>query len=83
MSTVLNITFNGLSADLPDLEDDLSDDDIRRIAVEIVRSGGLPELHVENLSDEAFRHFVVDRFDAPRGGRRIYLRPKVPFGTGR
>jgi hypothetical protein len=24
--------------------------------------------------------FVVDRFGTPEGGRRIYLRPKVPFG---
>ena len=25
--------------------------------------------------------YVVDRFDTPAGGRRIYLRPKVPFGA--
>ena len=26
--------------------------------------------------------FVVDRFDGPAGQKRIYLRPKVPFGRG-
>jgi hypothetical protein len=80
---VLNITYNGLSADYPlDVEYALSDEDVRRIAVEVVRSGGLRGLQVATLSERAFDHYVVDRFDTPQGGRRIYLRPKVPFGAG-
>jgi hypothetical protein len=82
--TVLNITYNGYSADLPDeLDGELTDDDIRRIAVEVVRGGNVPGLYDPELRDGAFRDFVVDRFDTPEGGRRIYLRPKVPFGTAR
>jgi len=79
---VLNITFNGLSADYPlDVEMNLTDGDVRRIAVEVVRSGGIRGLQVQNLPDRAFDDYVVDRFDTPQGGRRIYLRPKVPFGA--
>lgn len=82
---VLNITYNGLSADYPlDVDMNLTDRDVRRIAVEVVRSGGLRGLSIANLPERAFDDYVVDRFDAPagqRGGRRIYLRPKVPFGA--
>jgi hypothetical protein len=76
---VLNITYNGMSADYPlDVQLALSDTDVRRIAIEVVRAGGLRGLQVPNLPDGAFDHFVVDRFD---NGERIYLRPKVPFGA--
>jgi hypothetical protein len=79
---VLNITYNGLSADYPlDVDMNLTDRDVRRIAVEVVRSGGLRGLALANLPDRAFDDFVIDRFDAPHGIRRIYLRPKVPFGA--
>ncbi len=84
---VLNITYNGMSADYPlDVDYHLSDADIRRIAVEVVRSGGVRGLQVRNLRDNAFDNFVVDRFgnDARHGkavNQRIYLRPKVPFGA--
>ncbi len=79
---VLNITYNGLSADYPlDVEYNLTDRDVRRIAVEVVRSGGLRGLSIANLAERAFDDYVVDRFDTPQGGRRIYLRPKVPFGA--
>ena len=79
---VLNITYNGMSADCPlELETRITDADVRRIAVELVRSGGVPGLQLANLADDAFDRFVVDRFDAPQGGQRIYLRPKVPFGA--
>jgi hypothetical protein len=79
---VLNITYNGLSADYPlDLDYHLTDADVRRIAVEVVRSGGIRGLLVANLDERAFDNYVVDRFDAPQGGQRIYLRPKVPFGA--
>ena len=79
---ILNITFNGMSADYP-LEVDyaLSDADVRRIAVEVLRSGDVSGLRVQNLDGRAFDHYVVDRFRAPQGGERIYLRPKVPFGA--
>jgi len=75
----LNITYNGLSADYPvELDGAVSDRDLKRIAVEIVRSGNVPGLHLPHLSEDAFEHFVVDRLV---GGTRIYLRPKVPFGA--
>jgi hypothetical protein len=79
---VLNITYNGLSADYPlDLNYNLTDADVRRIAVEVVRSGGIRGLMAPNLDERAFDNYVVDRFDGPEGGQRIYLRPKVPFGS--
>jgi hypothetical protein len=78
---ILNITYNGTSADFGQPIDDRSSDaDVRRYAVELVRSGGLRGLHIANLPSDAFDYFVVDRFDGPRGQLRIYLRPKVPFG---
>ena len=77
----MNITYNGLSADYPVAMDySVSDRDVRRIAVEVVRSGGVPGLQIANLSERAFDNYVVDRFKTPHGGERIYLRPKVPFG---
>ena len=80
--TVLNITYRGLSADYPlDGDVTLTDHDVRRIAVEVVRSGGVAGLRIANLGERAFDDYVVDRFDTPAGGRRIYLRPKVPFGA--
>ena len=75
--SILNITYNGLSADYPvELDRQLNDVDIRRVAVEVVRSGGVPGLLISNLPDDAFALYVVDRFND-----RIYLRPKVPFGA--
>jgi hypothetical protein len=72
----LNITYGGLSADYPlELDVRVSDADVRRIAVEVVRSGGVHGLHLPHLAENAFDSFVVDRM-----GDRIYLRPKVPFG---
>ncbi len=80
--SILNITYNGLSVDYPlDAGARMSDADVRRIAVELVRSGGLRGLVIANLPDNAFDNYVVDRF-ANAGGERIYLRPKVPFGAG-
>jgi hypothetical protein len=79
---ILNITYSGISADYPlDLDYALSDVDVRRIAVEVVRSGGLRGLQVANLAESAFDNYVVDRLTAPNGEPRIYLRPKVPFGN--
>ena len=77
----LNITYDGMSADYDMAIDySVSDTDIRRIAVEVIRSGGVRGLHLANLRDDAFDHYVVDRMQSPQGQQRIYLRPKVPFG---
>jgi len=78
---ILNITYQGQSADYElELDFAASDADIRRIAVEVVRSGGVRGLYVAQLPDHAFDNFVIDRLDGPDGAQRIYLRPKVPFG---
>ncbi len=75
---ILNVTYNGFSADYTvELDTQVSDADVRRIAAELVKTGGLAGLHVPNLPAQAFDGFVVDRL---QGGQRIYLRPKVPFG---
>jgi hypothetical protein len=74
---ILNITYNGLSADYPvELDHQLTDADVRRVAVEVVRAGNVPGLQIANLAEDAFALYVVDRFN-----ERIYLRPKVPFGA--
>lgn len=75
---ILNITWNGLSADCAVAFDaQVSDADIKRIAVEVLRSGGAPGLAVPELADSAFEQHVIDRL---QNGERLYLRPKVPFG---
>ena len=79
---ILNITYQGLSADYELAVDFATTDaDIRRIAVEVVRSGGVRGLHLPRLAMNAFDSFVVDRLTGPAGEPRIYLRPKVPFGA--
>lgn len=80
---VLNITYNGMSIDYPlETDEKLSDQAVRRIAVEVVRSGHVHGLHIANLNGNAFDRFVVDRFHGPQNkGERIYLRPRVPFGA--
>ncbi|XXF79550.1 hypothetical protein P2318_07280 [Myxococcaceae bacterium GXIMD 01537] len=79
---MLNITYDGMSADLPvELDHPLSDADVKRLAVEVMRAGDVPGLHLTRLRDDAFQHYVVDRFRGARGEERIYLRPKVPFGA--
>ncbi len=76
---ILNITYGGLSADYPlELDGHVSDADVKRIAVEVVRAGGVPGLAVPHLALDAFDGFVVDRL---QNGLRLYLRPKVPFGA--
>ncbi|MDP3501483.1 MAG: hypothetical protein Q8S33_14155 [Myxococcales bacterium] len=76
---ILNITYNGLSADYPiELDGLVADADIKRIAHELVRSGDVPGLNLPHLPAQAFDGFVVDRL---QGGHRLYLRPKVPFGA--
>jgi hypothetical protein len=80
---ILNITYNGIAADYAlDADFELSDRDVRRIAVEVIRSGGIKGLHIAALPDDSFDHYVIDRMVSPAGDRRVYLRPKVPFGSG-
>ena len=82
--TILNVTYAGRSADAPHRVDDhTADGDIRRIAVELLRTGGLAGIAHPHVGDAVFRDFVVDRHRDPDGVLRIYLRPKVPFGSGR
>ena len=80
---ILNITWSGVSVDADDRlrRPTSTDRDVKRVAVEMIRSGDVPGLHVRTLPDDAFDHFVVDRFDTPEGGKRLFLRPKVPFGA--
>ncbi|MEO8701718.1 MAG: hypothetical protein ABI867_16850 [Kofleriaceae bacterium] len=79
--TILNITYQGQSADYElDVDATTSDADIQRIAVEVVRSGSVHGLHVPQLPMNAFHAYVVDRINS-HGEQRIYLRPKVPFGA--
>jgi hypothetical protein len=80
---VLNITYNGLSVDYPlEIDYRLSDSDVKRIAVEVIRSGHVQGLQIANLAANAFDKYVVDRFHGPQNkGERIYLRPRVPFGA--
>jgi len=82
--SVLNISYAGLSVDFT-LESgaNLTDGDVRRIALEAVRRGGVQGMAFPQLAETAFDQYVVDRFTAPSGDRRIYLRPKVPFGGRR
>lgn len=79
---LLNITYQGQSADYElELDFAASDADVRRIAVEVVRSGGVRGLYIAGLARDAFDNFVIDRLRGPSGEQRIYLRPKVPFGA--
>jgi len=76
----LNVTYNGVSQDVEvPLDFEANDGDVRRIAAELLRSGSIPGLQAD-VDDEVFRDYVVDRFQTPEGGDRVFLRPKVPFG---
>jgi len=78
----LNITWGGSNGDLPDMVGfDLTDNEVRQIAIESVRDGYVPGIPAA-VAD--FSDFVVERFRAvPDHGlpNRILLRPKTPFGT--
>jgi hypothetical protein len=81
---ILNITYSGRNAEFPvSSVANMTDDDLRRVAVELVRSSGLAGLALPNLPRNAFESFVVDRLTAANGEKRVYLRPKVPFGDRR
>lgn len=79
---ILNITYNGIAADYSfDVDETINDSDIRRMAVELIRSGEIDGLHIAHISPRAFEHYIVDRLRTAQGKQRIYLRPKVPFGA--
>jgi hypothetical protein len=79
---ILNITLNGVSADYKhDVDAQLIDRDIKRLALEVIRSGEVAGLWIASLPSNTFDNYVVDRFHSKRGGQRIYLRPRVPFGA--
>ena len=69
MSATLNVTYQGESRNVAELDYATLDEDVLRIAAESL-----------SLRVDVFHHFVVDRFDTAQGGQRIYVRPKVPFG---
>lgn len=77
----LNITWAGDNGDLPDpVGWDLSDEEVRQIALEAVQTGGVPGIAADagvDMSD-----FVVDRFGASDEVpyNRLFVRPKTPFG---
>jgi len=74
--TTINVTFGGLSHDLRvGVPYEIEDEEVRRLAAEELR-----EQH-NDFDPSALNHYVVDRFNTPQGGRKIYLRPKVPFGA--
>lgn len=78
---ILNITYNGLSVDHSvAIAEKMRDNDVRRTAVELIRSGSIRGLHIAHLPDHAFDNYVVDRLHTAQGNR-VYLRPKVPFGA--
>ena len=77
---ILNITYNGKSADyVQEVDDDLSDKDIKRIVVEAVNSKTIPAFGDVAFTDWLLEDYVVDRF-TNKDIKRFYLRPKVPFG---
>ncbi len=78
---ILNITYKGIAADYELAVDaTVTDEDLRRIAAEVVRAGNVRGLVVPELHANAFDHYVVDRLRGPSGEDRFYLRPAVPFG---
>lgn len=62
---LLNVTHAGNSTEYELGDVTLEDTDVRRVAAELL-----------SLDVNVFAVFVVDRFD-----NKVYLRPKVPFGS--
>lgn len=71
----LNVTYQGLSLDVAEIDGATSDEDIKRIADEVVRSEAA--WSGTNIPNNPFHDYVVDRFVQTN---MVYLRPKVPFG---
>lgn len=76
----LNITYAGQNGDLPDpLLFDIPDEQVRAIATEAVRAGGVRG--IDARADADFTDFVIDRVAAHDGlPHRLIARPKTPFG---
>jgi len=74
----LNVTHAGVSTTFPlETEVDLSDEDVRRVGVEMLRALG------HEVSEDVFANYVIDRHQEQAENmimRGLYLRPKVPFG---
>jgi len=76
----LNITMNGVNADLPDpVRFDATDAEVLGWATEAVHAG-IPGMNADPTAN--FVDFVVDRFTASpaRPWNIIMCRPKTPFG---
>ena len=71
----LNVTYAGMSLDVADVEQSTSDEDIKRIADEIVHT--VIPWNTLQIPNNPFHDYVVDRFVQTN---MVYLRPKVPFG---
>ena len=53
---ILNITWSGISVDAElGFDGEATDRDIKRVAVEMIRSGDVPGLHVRTLPDGRVR----------------------------
>lgn len=81
---ILTITFAGQQGDLPDfISPDATDEQIRSMATEAVRTGSVPGLAVPEDGAADFSGYVIDRFP-PNEVRPHYLRTlraKTPFGV--
>lgn len=77
----LNITFQGVSVDI-DLPLDFAatDADIKRVSLELLRTGGIPGIVDPTAADGVFNDFMIDRLRNADGEERLFLRPKTPFG---
>lgn len=80
MEAVLQVTYMGQQGDLPDpILYDLSDQQIRQIAEESIRSGTIVGISAD--ASASLTDFVVDRFPERENlPNRIQVRPKTPFG---
>jgi hypothetical protein len=78
----INLTFNGLNADLLDpVNRDLTDMQVRTLVSEALRAGNIPGM--EPNSNEDFSDFIIDRFSPTetRPWSLLVVRPKTPFGN--
>lgn len=81
MEAIVNITYAGHNADLPDLVPaDATDTQVRAFVVEALAAGfvGMPAQANAEIGD-----FVVERYAANETypTPRMVVRPKVPFGA--
>ena len=80
---LLNITYNGVSADIEvPLESTATDQNIKTIAAEILRSGDIENMRHPNVTAADFEHFTVHRSRTPQDRERVLLCPKAAYGAG-